>query len=141
MKKFLLILTIALTFATVFQPSASPVSSPGKADYLWRQLCAEIDPDCLVREKETCLIKRNASFDPDNNCYYIEFPATTTERTLASITFAGKNLIKIRIFPPLALQSPYFAGFIRIQPEKNLFRGCVSDYSDHVCGYLTPELL
>ena len=138
MKRFLLILTIALAFATVFQPSASPVSSTGKADYLWRQLCTEIDPDRLVREKENFLIRHNASFDPDNNCYYIEFPVT--ERTLASINFAEKNLIKIRIFPPLALQEPFFAGFIRIRPERILFRGCVSDYSDHARGYIAPEL-
>lgn len=112
------------------------------ATHLWQQFNNEVDIGKLIKGKGKYLRQKHANFDPDNNCFYLEFSADCKEegQYLAMLSFSEKDLIRLRIFPPENLYLPYYSGFIKRSKGRIIFRGCVSDYSEHIRGCFKPVM-
>lgn len=123
-------------FIAIFPVASKNESCPRYAELIWKGFSDNIELKRLFSEREDLLAQFKASLDPDNSNYYLEYPLSLPEqeRYLASITFVSENLIKIQLFPPQAMQAPFFCGFIRQRNKRINFRGTVSDYSDQISG-------
>jgi hypothetical protein len=123
-------------FVAIFPVASKDEASPRYAKQFWKGFRENINLDRLFSEKESLLGEFNATLDPDNLNYFLEYPLSLPQhqRFLASLTFTSENLVKIQLFPPQSMQAPFFSGFVKLGKNKINFRGTVSDYSDQISG-------